>query len=135
MKLHVAAGITALALLGSACSAQSEQPAPSTSPSVSSHSASPGLAPEHVRSVPDDCADQAAKAPERYADMKDVVLAAIREGVPAHTPGASYRRIPTDQPWSQAFMALSTENVCVVDALSTAWGADINGWLYTKGTK
>ncbi|SHZ38569.1 Uncharacterised protein [Mycobacteroides abscessus subsp. abscessus] len=133
MKLQLAVGITALALLGSACSAQHDQAAPSPSPR--SHSASPGLAPEHVRSVPDDCADQAAKAPERYADMKDVVLAAIREGVPAHTPGASYRRIPTDQPWSQAFMALSTENVCVVDALSAAWGVDINGWLYTKGTK
>ncbi|MFV8308792.1 hypothetical protein [Mycobacteroides chelonae] len=134
MKSLVITGITALALLGSACSAQTEQAAPSPSPS--SHSASPGLSPEeHVRSVPDDCAEQAAKAPEQYADMKDVVLSAIREGVPAHTPGASYRRIPTDQPWSQAFMALSTESTCTVDALSTAWGADINGWLYTKGTK
>ncbi|RIS84253.1 hypothetical protein D2E44_12290 [Mycobacteroides abscessus] len=63
------------------------------------------------------------------------MLAAIRAGVPAHVPGASYRRIPTDQPWSRAFMALSTENVCVVDALSRNWGVDINGWLYTKGTK
>lgn len=131
MKLHVAAGITALALLGSACSAQHEQPAPSPTPS--SHSASPGLSPEeHVRSVPDDCAAQAATAPERYADMKEVVLSAIREGVPAHVPGAAYRRIPTDQPWSRAFMALSTESTCTVDALSNAWGVDINGWLYTK---
>ncbi|QSN22139.1 hypothetical protein I3U41_05885 [Mycobacteroides abscessus subsp. abscessus] len=117
MKLQLAVGITAVALLGSACSGQSEHAAPSPS----SHSASPGLAPEHVRSVPDDCADQAAKASTRYADMKDVVLAA-------------YRRIPTDQPWSRAFMALSTENVCVVDALSTAWGVDVRGWIYTKGS-
>ncbi|WP_235660165.1 hypothetical protein [Mycobacteroides abscessus] len=131
MKSLVITGITALALLGSACSAQTERPAPSPTPS--SHSASPGLAPEeHVRSVPDDCADQAATAPGKYADMKDVVLSAIREGVPAHVPGAAYRRIPTDQPWSRAFMALSTENVCVVDALSTAWGVDVRGWIYTK---
>ncbi|RIS55409.1 hypothetical protein D2E43_14110 [Mycobacteroides abscessus] len=60
------------------------------------------------------------------------MLSAIREGVPAHVPGAAYRRIPTDQPWSRAFMALSTENVCVVDALSTAWGVDVRGWIYTK---
>lgn len=128
MKLQLAAGITAVALLGAACSAQHEPPAPSPS----SHSASPGLAPEHVRSVPDDCAAQAATAPGKYADMKDVVLAAIREGVPAHVPGAAYRRIPTGQPWSRAFMALSTENVCVVDALSAAWGVDVRGWIYTK---
>lgn len=131
MKLQLAVGITALALLGAACSAQHEPPA--QSPSPSSHSASPGLAPrEHTRSVPDDCAAQAATAPGKYADMKDVVLAAIREGVPAHVPGAAYRRIPTDQPWSRAFMALSTENVCVVDALSAAWGVDVRGWIYTK---
>lgn len=128
MKLQLAVGITAVALLGAACSAT-----PATAPSPSEvHSASPGLAPEHVRSVPDDCADQAAKAPTRYADMKDVVLSAIRAGVPAHVPGAAYRRIPTDQPWSRAFMALSTENVCVVDALSAAWGVDVRGWIYTK---
>lgn len=133
MKSLVITGITTIALLGSACSAQHEQAAPSPTPS--SHSASPGLAPEHVRSVPDDCSAQAAKAPGKYADMKDVVLTAIREGVPAHVPGAAYRRIPTDQPWSQAFMALSTESTCTVDALSQDWGVDINGWLYTKGTK
>ncbi|WP_234708128.1 hypothetical protein, partial [Mycobacteroides immunogenum] len=80
MKLQLAVGITAVALLGSACSAT-----PVTAPSSSEvHSASPGLAPrEHTRSVPDDCAAQAATAPGKYADMKDVVLAAIREGVPA----------------------------------------------------
>lgn len=131
MKAIVVAGVAALALLGAACSATPVTPV--TAPSSSEvHSASPGLAPEHVRSVPDDCADQAATAATRYADMKDVVLAAIREGVPTHVPGAAYRRIPTDQPWSHAFMTLSTENVCVVDALSAAWGVDVRGWIYTK---
>lgn len=124
MKLQLAVGITALALLGSACSAQTEQPAPSPSPR--SHSASPGLT---AKPAADDCAAQAV---QEYAQYKETVLAAIREGVPAHVPGAAYRRIPTDQPWSQAFMALSTENVCVVDALSAAWGVDVRGWIYSK---
>lgn len=101
MKLQLAAGITAVALLGAACSAQHEPPAPSPS----SHSASPGLAPEHVRSVPDDCSTEAAKAPGKYEKYREEVLSAIRAGTPA------------------------------VDGLSKAWGVDVRGWLYPKGKK
>ncbi|WP_232785497.1 hypothetical protein [Mycobacteroides chelonae] len=121
MKSRVVVGAAALALLGAACSAQ-----PVPAPSPSTHSASPLL------TTTTECAGLAAEAPTRYSPYREQVLAAIREGVPAHVPGAAYRRIPTDQPWSRAFMALSTENVCVVDALSTAWGVDVRGWIYTK---
>lgn len=133
MKLHVAAGITALALLGSACSGQHEQAAPSPSPTPSSHSASPGLAPqEHTRSVPDDCSTEAAKAPGKYEKYKEEVLAAIRSGTPAvdAPPGASYGRAT-----SKAATVMSILSDCSLDGLSQAWGVDVRGWLYPKGNK
>ncbi|WP_237140268.1 hypothetical protein [Mycobacteroides abscessus] len=131
MKSVVIAGAAALALFGSACSAQTEQPAPSPSPSVSSHSASPGLAPEHVRSVPDDCATEAAKAPGKYEKYREEVLAAVRSGTPAvdAPPGASYGRAT-----SKAATVMSILGDCSLDGLSQAWGVDVRGWL-SKGSK
>lgn len=128
MKLHVAAGITALALLGSACSAQHDQAAPSQTPS--SHSASPGLSPEeHTRSVPDDCAAQAVTAPGKYEKYREEVLSAIRAGVPAvdAPPGASYGRAT-----SKAATVMSILDDCSLDGLSQAWGVDVRAWLYPK---
>ncbi|SHP92639.1 hypothetical protein [Mycobacteroides abscessus] len=121
MKAIVAAGVAALAVLGAACSAT-----PATAPSPSTHSASPLLtaAPE--------CAGLAAEAPTRYAQYREQVLAAIHTGVPAPDRDSSYRRIPTDQPWSQAFTALSTVDTCTLDGLSRAWGVNVQAWLYTK---
>lgn len=130
MKSMVITGITALVLLGSACSAQHEQPSPSPTPS--SHSASPGLSPEeHVRSVPDDCSTEAAKAPERYEKYREEVLAAIREGTPAvdAPPEASYGRAT-----SKAAAVMSILDDCSLDGLSQAWGVDVRGWL-SKGSK
>lgn len=130
MKLQLAVGITALALLGAACSAQHEPPA--QSPSPSSHSASPGLAPEHVRSVPDDCSTEAAKAPGKYERYREEVLSAIRAGTPAvdAPPGASYGRAT-----SKAATVMSILGDCSLDGLSKAWGVDVRGWLYPKGNK
>lgn len=124
MKLQLAVGITALALLGSACSGQSEQAAPSPSPST--HSASPLL------TTTPDCARHAEEAPSRYSPYREQVLAAIHMGVPAPERDSSYRRIPTDQPWSQAFTALSTVDTCTLDGLSQSWGVDVQAWLYSK---
>lgn len=131
MKSVVIAGVAALTLLGSACSAQYEQPAPSPSPS--SHSASPGLAPqEHVRSVPDDCSTEAAKAPGKYEKYREEVLSAIRSGTPAvdAPPGASYGRAT-----SKAASVMSILGDCSLDGLSQAWGVDVRAWLYPKGSK
>lgn len=131
MKLQLAVGITAVALLGSACSAQPATPV--TAPSLSEvHSASPGLAPEHVRSVPDDCAAQAATAPGKYEKYREEVLSAIRAGTPAvdAPPGASYGRAT-----SKAATVMSILGDCSLDGLSKAWGVDVRGWLYPKGKK
>lgn len=129
MKLQLAVGITALALLGSACSAQHDQAAPSPSPR--SHSASPGLAPEHTRSVPDDCSTEAAKAPGKYEKYREEVVSAIRAGTPAVSapPGASYGRAT-----SKAATVMSILGDCSLDGLSQAWGVDVRGWL-SKGSK
>lgn len=124
----VVAGVAALALLGAACSVQ-----PVTAPSSSEvHSASPGLAPEHVRSVPDDCATEAAKAPGKYEKYREEVLSAIRAGTPAvdAPPGASYGRAT-----SKAATVMSILGDCSLDGLSKAWGVDVRGWLYPKGNK
>lgn len=127
MKLQLAVGITALALLGSACSAQHDQAAPSPR----SHSASPGLAPEHTRSVPDDCSTEAAKAPGKYEKYREEVVSAIRAGTPAVSapPGASYGRAT-----SKAATVMSILGDCSLDGLSQAWGVDVRGWL-SKGSK
>ncbi|MDO3167179.1 hypothetical protein P5V90_09455 [Mycobacteroides abscessus subsp. abscessus] len=123
MRSLVIAGASVLALLGAACSATSVT-APSPSPST--HSASPLLT-----AVPE-CAGLAAEAPTRYAQYREQVLAAIRAGVPAPERDSSYRRIPTDQPWSQAFTALSTASACTLDGLSQSWGVNVQAWLYSK---
>lgn len=130
MKSVVVVGAAALALLGSACSAQTEQAAPSPTPS--SHSASPGLSSEHVRSVPDDCSTEAAKAPGKYEKYREEVLSAIRAGVPAvdAPPGASYGRAT-----SKAATVMSILGDCSLDGLSNAWGVDVRAWLYPKGSK
>lgn len=131
MKSVVIAGAAALALLGSACSGQTERPAPSPTPS--SHSASPGLSPEeHVRSVPDDCSTEAAKAPGKYEKYREEVLSAIRAGTPAvdAPPGASYGRAT-----SKAASVMSILGDCSLDGLSNAWGVDVRAWLYPKGSK
>lgn len=128
MKAIVVAGVAALALLGAACSAT-----PVTAPSSSEvHSASPGLAPEHVRSVPDDCATEAAEAPGKYEKYREEVLSAIRAGTPAvdAPPGASYGRAT-----SKAATVMSILGDCSLDGLSKAWGVDVRGWLYPKGNK
>ncbi|BBZ83260.1 hypothetical protein [Mycobacteroides abscessus] len=121
MKLQLAVGITALALLGAACSAT-----PATAPSPSTHSASPLL------TTTPECAGLAAEAPSRYSQYREQMLDAIRTGVPAPEPDSAYRHIPTDQPWSQTFTALSTVDTCALDGLSRAWGVDVQGWLYSK---
>lgn len=119
MKAIVVAGVAALALLGAACSAT-----PVTAPST--HSASPLL------TTTPDCARHAEEAPSRYSPYREQVLAAIHTGVPAPERDSTYRRIPTDQPWSQAFTALSTVDTCTLDGLSRAWGVDVQAWLYSK---
>ncbi|UEA22785.1 hypothetical protein LK464_14975 [Mycobacteroides abscessus subsp. abscessus] len=121
MKAVVVAGAAAVALLGSACS-----PTPVPAPSPSTHSASPLL------TTTPECAGLAAEAPSRYSQYREQVLDAIRTGVPAPELDSAYRRIPTDQPWSQAFTALSTASACTLDGLSRAWGVDVQGWLYSK---
>lgn len=129
MKSLVIAGASVLAVLAAACSAQ---PVPASSPSEV-HSASPGLAPQdHVRSVPDDCATEAAKAPGKYEKYREEVLSAIRAGTPAvdAPPGASYGRAT-----SKAATAMSILSDCSLDGLSKAWGVDVRGWLYPKGKK
>lgn len=134
MRSLVIAGASVLALLGAACSATSVT-APSPSPSPSEvHSASPGLAPQdHTRSVPDDCATEAAKAPGKYEKYREEVLSAIRAGTPAveAPPGASYGRAT-----SKAATVMSILGDCSLDGLSRAWGVDVRAWLYpTKGSK
>lgn len=121
MKSRVIAGASVLAVLGAACSAT-----PATAPSPSTHSASPLL------TTTAECAGLAAEAPSRYSPYREQVLAAIRTGVPAPERDSAYRRIPTDQPWSQAFTALSTVDTCTLDGLSRAWGVNVQAWLYTK---
>lgn len=121
MRSLVAVGAAAVALLGSACSAQ-----PVTAPSLSTHSASPLL------TVAPECAGLAAEAPSRYDQYREQVLAAIHTGVPAPERDSTYRHIPTDQPWSQAFTALSTVDTCTLDGLSRAWGVNVQAWLYSK---
>ncbi|SLI42477.1 hypothetical protein [Mycobacteroides abscessus] len=120
MKAIVVAGV-AVALLGAACSAT---PVTAPSPSPSTHSASPLL------TTTTECAGLAAEAPSRYSPYREQVLAAIHTGVPARD--SSYRRIPTDQPWSQAFTALSTASACALEGLSQSWGVDVQAWLYSK---
>ncbi|MBE5506453.1 hypothetical protein BKG74_18315 [Mycobacteroides chelonae] len=145
MKPLVATTITVLALLGSACSTQGADPAPTGS--TSSH-VDGGLTrvppkgavvergdwstPEKREKSEGNCSARAAQAPAKYAQYKGVVLDAIRAGVPAPETNSAYRSIPTDQPWSSAFVALLNEDTCTVDGLSTAWGVNVQAWLYSK---